>query len=124
MTRFGVAIPNCFEGLILPLPFGNHEQMLELARLSEGLGFHSAWVNDHVTTQRYVRSSFSTPPNYYEPLITLSFMGAETSRIKLGTGVIILPLRHPITLAKQATALDVYSGGRLILGVGLGAYPE
>jgi len=120
----GVAIPNCCEGLVFPAPFANHFDLMEMSREAEILGYESLWVNDHVTTQNYVRSAFKSPPNYYEPLITLTFMSSITTNPKLATGLLVLPLREPVILAKQISLLDLYSKGRLILAVGLGAYKE
>ena len=124
MVKFGLSLPNCGEGLIYPPPFADQADLMRLGREGEGLGFFSLWANDHVTTQDYVRRSFPNPPNYFEPLITLTFLAAQTHRAKLATGIIVLPLRDPIILGKQVAALDLLSGGRLILGVGLGAYRE
>lgn len=124
MVKFGLSLPNCGEGLIYPPPFANQTDLMRLGREGEDLGFHSLWVNDHVTTQDYVRRAFPNPPHYYEPLITLAFMAAQTHRSRLATGIVVLPLRDPIILGKQVAALDLLSEGRVILGVGLGAYRE
>src|SRR5579872_6118188 len=124
MIKFGVSLPNCCEGLIYPPPFADHNDIVNLGKESEELGYHSLWVNDHITTQNYVSKSFANPPNYYEPLITLSFIAAQTNKSKLSTGILVLPLRHPIILAKQVALLDLLSDGRIILGVGMGAYKE
>jgi len=124
MTKFGISLPNCCEGLIYPPPFANQDDIIKLGKEGEELGYDSLWVNDHITTQNYVSKSFAKPPNYYEPLITLSFLAAQTNRSKLSTGILVLPLRNPIILAKQVALLDLLSSGRVILGVGMGAYKE
>ena len=86
----------------------------ETARLTEELGFHSLWAGDHI--------SFKNP--VHECFVALSFFAGCTSTITLGTGVLLLPLRHPSLVAKQAASLDVLSGGRLVLGVGVGGEGE
>jgi probable F420-dependent oxidoreductase len=123
-VRFGVALPNCTEGLCYPTGFTSPEVITRMAQTAERLGFDSVWCNDHFTTQHYVRERWPEPPNYYEPLITLTAVAAATSRIRLGTCVIVVPLREPVLLAKQVATLDVFSHGRLIFGVGVGAYRE
>lgn len=122
--RFSVGIPTCKEGLNFPAPFAAPRQVIAIIQKAEELGFHSVWGNDHITAPKYVRESFSEPPNFYEPLITLSFAAAVTGRIGLAPSVIVLPMREPVYLAKQVATLDVFSGGRFILGVGVGAYRE
>lgn len=88
--------------------------VLRLAKAYESAGFDSIWVGDHV--------SFYIP--ILESLTLLSFVAGVTERIRLGTSVYLLPLRHPTTTAKVASTLDVLSGGRLTLGVGVGGeYP-
>lgn len=88
--------------------------VLAIARRIEAAGFDSIWVGDHV--------SFYVP--ILESLTLLSFVAAATERVRLGTSVYLLPLRHPTTTAKVSATLDVLSGGRLVLGVGVGGeYP-
>ncbi|HYB43030.1 MAG TPA: TIGR03619 family F420-dependent LLM class oxidoreductase, partial [Candidatus Methylomirabilis sp.] len=82
------------------------------------------WGNDHMTTQRYVQREFPDPPSFYEPLITFSYVAARTSRLRLCTGILVLPMRHMVVAAKQVATLDQFSGGRVTLGVGTGAYRE
>lgn len=123
-VKFGVALPNCTEGLCYPTGFTNPEIVVRMARSAEELGFDSVWCNDHFTTQLYVRERWPDPPNYYEPLITLTAVASATRTVRVGTCVIVVPLREPVLLAKQAATLDVFSHGRFIFGVGVGAYRE
>src|SRR5438477_294652 len=76
------------------------------------------------STQRYVQREWPEPPNFYEPLITFTYVAARTERLRLATGIIVLPMRTMPVLAKQVATLDQLSGGRVILGVGTGAYRE
>ena len=122
--RFGVHIPTCIEGMMYPVPFARPEDVLPTARLCERLGYDSVWGNDHMTTQRYVQREFAEPPNFYEPLITFAYCAAQTTRLRFATGILVLPMRHMAVAAKQVATLDQLSGGRLILGVGTGAYRE
>lgn len=122
--RFSVAIPTCVEGLVYPVPFITPARLLRVATAAEDLGYHSVWGNDHLSTQDYVKKEWTDPPNYYEPLIALAFVAGVTSRVKLGTSIIALPMREPALLAKQVATLDQFSGGRVLLGVGVGAYRE
>jgi probable F420-dependent oxidoreductase len=105
------------------------------ARLAEDLGFDSLWAIDHVV----IPSGYQTTYPYDEsgkmaggheefdladPLIWLAYAAARTQRITLGTGVLVLPQRNPLVLAKQIASLDVLSGGRVQLGVGVGWLEE
>ncbi|MEU5692137.1 TIGR03619 family F420-dependent LLM class oxidoreductase [Actinosynnema sp. NPDC020468] len=90
------------------------DDVLRLARLSEELGYRSWWTSDHV-----VQPAGSVDP-MLDSLVHLAFVAAATTTLELATGVLILPQRDPRVLAKQAASLDVLSGGRLRLGVGVG----
>jgi probable F420-dependent oxidoreductase len=123
--RFSVGLPTCMEGMMYPIPFVSPNQLVELATHAEALGYHSVWGNDHMTTQRYVRTEFAAPPNFWELLITLSFIAARTRTLRVATGVLIPAMRRDIVVtAKQLATLDQFSGGRLIVGMGIGAYRE
>lgn len=122
--KFSVNLPTCMEGLVLPVPFARPEDFVRLGQACERWGYDSAWGNDHITTQRYVRGRHKDPPNFYECFMTLATVGAHTTHLRLGTSLIVLPMRDPVLLAKQAATLDQVTGGRFILGVGLGAYRE
>jgi probable F420-dependent oxidoreductase len=113
------------EGMMYPVPFISPEQLIEVAQLAEALGYHSVWGNDHMTTQRYVRAEFATPPNFWEVLTTLAFVAAHTRTLRVATGVLVPAMRRDIVVvAKQLATLDHFSGGRLIVGLGVGAYRE
>ena len=123
--KFSVALPNAYEGLGYPIGFTRDESTFaRLAGIAESLGFDALWANDHLSTPRFLRGAADGPPRFFEPLLTLAHIAATTTRIRLGTAVLALPLRDPVALAKQIATLDVLSGGRVTLGVGLGAYPE
>ncbi len=118
-------LPTGMEGLTYPIPFSEPEAVIRIAQHAERLGYHSVWGNDHMTTQHYVRAEFPVPPRFWEPLITYSFVAAHTKTLRLGTGVLVLPMRHDIVvLAKQLATLDHFSGGRVEFGAGVGAYRE
>ncbi len=122
--RFGVHIPTCIEGMMYPVPFAQAGDILPMALAAEALGYDSVWGNDHMTTQRYVQHEFADPPSYYEPLVTFTWVAARTTRLKVCTCILVLPMRHVVVAAKQVATLDQLSGGRVILGVGAGAYRE
>ncbi len=104
-----------------------------IAREAENLGFESFFVAEHLclpTTYAtyYPRSKDGKVPEFYarliDPFIALAIAARATSRIKLGTVICLLPERNIIETAKVTASIDLYSGGRLILGVGAGWFPE
>lgn len=115
-------------------PLATREGVGRFAREAEAAGFDSLWVSDHVVIPRrmsvpYPQSPdgrFPVPPEapFLEAIATLLFVAGCTERIALGTSVCIVPWRNPVLLAKQLATLDVLSGGRLIVGVGAGWFPE
>lgn len=100
----------------------------------EDMGFASLWLPDHVVVFESYAPNYSYSPDglppygprqgWFDPLFGLAAMAATTSRVRLGTNVLILPQRNPVLLAKEVAALDHLSGGRITLGVGLGWSPE
>jgi probable F420-dependent oxidoreductase len=122
--KFSVQLPTCTEGLVNPVPFVTPEDFVSLAQEAERLGYDGLWGNDHITPAPYVKEKFPDPPNFYEVFITLATVAAHTQTIRLGTSVLAIPLRDPVLIAKQASTLDQFSGGRLTLGIGIGAYRE
>jgi probable F420-dependent oxidoreductase len=122
--HFTVSIPTCREGLSIPLPFADIDDIVRISQEAERLGYHSVWANDHITAPRYVREAYSDPPRFFEPMIVLSYVAAHTRSIKLATAVLVLPMREPVFFAKQVATLDQASNGRVLLGIGVGAYRE
>jgi len=106
-------------GLCLPIRLSlTARDNIEIAKSAEILGFDSVWASDHVVMPEKHLGSFSEV--FYDPFMLLSYIAAETSTIKLGTSVIILPYRNPVVVAKMIATLDQLSEGRVIFGVGPG----
>jgi probable F420-dependent oxidoreductase len=122
--KFGAALPTCTAGMIYPVPFASVQDVVRVAIEAEQLGYYEVAGNDHFNTQRYVRETFHEPPDFFDPLITYAYCAAKTSVLRFTTGIIVLPMRHPIVLAKQLATLDRFSDGRVIVGTGIGAYRE
>jgi probable F420-dependent oxidoreductase len=122
--RFGVEIPTCTAGMMHPVPFATATDVVDTAVEAEQLGYHDAGGNDHLSTMRFVREAWPAPPDYFEPLVTLAHVAARTSVLRLTTGIMVLPMREPVLLAKQLATLDQLSGGRLTLGVAVGGYRD
>nr|WP_134007936.1 LLM class F420-dependent oxidoreductase [Streptomyces sp. 846.5] len=93
-----------------------------LARRAEELGYRSWWVGEHVVlpSPRVADSPMAPTDPILDPLVHLAYVAALTERMDLGTGILILPQRNPVVLAKQVASLDVLSGGRVLLGVAPG----
>jgi probable F420-dependent oxidoreductase len=123
--RIGVTVPNVHETLAEPTTIE------AVGRRADELGFDSIWCNDHLALPS-ARDGAGGQPAYaaaygeqrgqriYEPLIVLAYLAAVTRRVLLGTSVYLVALRSPLLAAKQAVSLDRLSGGRLVLGVGVG----
>ena len=88
------------------------------AQTVEGLGFDLLMVSDHVAITPDVAEQYPAP--FYEPFTTLAWLAGITGTIRLGTTVLIVPYRHPLLTARMAANLNQLSGGRLVLGVGVG----
>lgn len=114
-------------GIVLP-HFGSFARQEAASRLpaaaeaAESLGYSTIWVVDHVVLPAKVDGAYPFNPldPFLEPITVLGALALRTTRIKLGTAVLVLPYRHPIYTAKALATVDVLSGGRLVVGVGAG----
>ncbi len=115
-------------------PFAEPEPAIEFARAAEAAGFESVWTVEHVVVPAGYESTYPYDPSgrmpgpedssIPDPLMWLAFLASATSTLRLGTGVLILPQRNPVVLAKELATLDHLSGGRLLLGIGSGWLEE
>jgi probable F420-dependent oxidoreductase len=125
--KFGLAFSNI-------KPFAGPEEAVRLARAAERAGFESVWAVDHVVVPAGYRSQYPYDPSgripsgedtlFPDPLIWLAYLSHATSTLLLGTAILILPQRNPVVLAKELATLDYLSGGRMVLGVGVGWLEE
>ena len=113
--KYGVCIPHYGR----PIDAGG---LTEMAVKAEEMGFDSVWVTDHIIVPHVIPEMEDLVYRYdmLEPLTLLAHLGAVTSRVSLGTSVVILPYRNPVILAKMIATADVLSRGRIILGAGVG----
>lgn len=109
--QIGVNVPNFAPGT-------DPDVLRQWAQTVEGLGFDLLMVSDHIAVTPDVAKQYPAP--FYEPFTTLSWLAGVTSRVRLGTTVLIVPYRHPLLTARMAANLNRLSGGRLVLGVGVG----
>lgn len=115
--KFGVFLPS----FLLKTRDPSHPDRLRaFAQRAEELGFDSLWITDHIITARRFYAV-----SWLDSLMTLGHVAAITSEVRLGTSILILPVRQPTVLAKEIATLHYLSGGRFICGIGTGWYePE
>src|SRR5499433_3591258 len=115
-------------GVSVPLP-AYKVDVAVMARAAEALGFESLWCAEHPimpvkTTSRFPGSADGVIPETYshfvDPFVPLARASGATTRIKLGTGIVLVPERNPLLLAKEVSTLDHFSGGRFLFGIGAG----
>ncbi|MFE3452557.1 LLM class flavin-dependent oxidoreductase [Nonomuraea sp. NPDC059194] len=109
--QLGVNVPNFGPGT-------DPATLRQWAQTVEGLGFDLLMVSDHVVITPDVAEQY--PPPFYEPFTTLAWLAGITSRVRLGTTVLVVPYRHPLLIARMAANLHQLSGRRLVLGVAAG----
>lgn len=108
--RLGIHLPHAGEQATPAL-------IRRFAIRAEELGIDDVWVSEHIIVPR---DQFPRSPLFYDPVLSLTWAAAVTTRVRLGTSVLVLPMRHPLPLAKELATLHNFSDGRLILGVGVG----
>ena len=124
-VTFGIRVPNSG-------PLASPESILEVAREAEALGYDSIWVHDHLTwTEEIHRTHISSgsddsttgnnSPDFYEAMTTLAYLAGLVRSIRLGIACLVVPCRNPLLAAKQIASLDVFSKGRLDIGLGIGS---
>jgi probable F420-dependent oxidoreductase len=103
----------------------NPDTIERVATTAEGVGFESIWTGEHVVLIDPQEAPSPVPPHapFVDTVATLAFLAAKTERIKLGSGIILLPQRDPVVLAKELAGIDVLSKGRLLFGMGVGYVP-
>jgi probable F420-dependent oxidoreductase len=94
------------------------ESIRRVAEQAEDLGFADVWVSEHIIVPK--DAAYPPSANFWDPVLTLTWAAAYTKRVRLGTSVLVLPMRHPLPLAKELATLQNLSQGRLILGAGVG----
>src|SRR5437868_12878020 len=94
------------------------ESIRRAAVQAEELGFADVWTSEHIILPN--GAPYPPSPSFYDPVLALTWAAAYTSRVRLGTSVLVLPMRHPLPLAKELATLQNLSGGRFILGAGVG----
>ena len=111
MTVLGVNVRNFG-------PLASPENLLGWARFAEENGFGIAMISDHIAPTPDVDEIYPTP--FYDPFATIAWLAGATTTLLLGTSVTVLPYRHPLLTARMAANIDRFSGGRFVLGVGVG----
>jgi probable F420-dependent oxidoreductase len=109
--RFGLALPHFRPG-------ASREGIDAAAEACEQLGWDSVWTTDHVLPDRSPRAADYSV--LYEALSTLAYLAGRTSRVRLGTSVIVVPMRNAVLIARESATIDALSSGRMTLGVGVG----
>jgi probable F420-dependent oxidoreductase len=110
------------------------ERIIANVRKAEEVGMESAWIGEHLILPTSYTSKYPYTPDgrfpapldvpFHDPMLALSFAAAVTSKIRLATGIFVVPLRKPVETAKAVASLDVLSNGRVIFGVGIGWFAE
>mgnify|MGYP001828142144 CR=1 FL=1 len=104
----------------------NPDSMERVVVAAEQLGYESVWTGEHIVLMDPHEAPSPVPPesNFVDTIASLAFAAAKTTTIKVGSGIILLPQRNPVVLAKELAGVDVLSKGRLLFGLGVGYVPR
>ncbi|HEY3217907.1 MAG TPA: LLM class flavin-dependent oxidoreductase [Candidatus Limnocylindria bacterium] len=122
--RFSTGLPNCREGRQNPMGSVDVGAITRAAEVADELGYYALWPNEFFVSRPDVSARYDSPPNLFDTIVTMAYALAVTKRIRVMPSTIVLPLHEPILLARQMATLDVFSGGRVTLGIGLGGDKE
>ena len=111
---YGLALPNLLAG-------ASAEGIEAAAEVAERLGYTTVWTTDHVLVPHSAEAEYG---RIFDAILTLAHVAGRTTKVKLGTSVVVVPQRQAVVLAKELATLDVLSRGRVIAGVGIGWSPE
>ena len=115
LMRFGVCLPQYGREV-------RFDDLRAVASDAEAMGFDSVWASDHIVTPEHMHRNIG--PVFLDVFTVLSHVSALTTRVRLGTTVLVTPYRNPLVAAKTIATLDLLSAGRVILGVGAGGAPD
>jgi probable F420-dependent oxidoreductase len=119
-VKISTGLPNCREGRQNAIGSVDLDGIVRVTKLAEELGYYSLWPNEFFTTRPDVADRYPNPPTLFDTVVTMTYAAAVTSRIRFTPSTIVLPLHEPLLLGRQLATLDVFSGGRITLGIGLG----
>ena len=123
--KFSYFMPSIFEGRFAKIGTVTWETMLERAQAVEALGYDGIWVGEFFETPKDIATGFpGTPPSIYAPITLMTALVMSTQRVRITSGVLVLPFHDPLVLGREMATLDHISGGRIRVGIGLGGEVE
>lgn len=122
--KFSTGLPNCREGRQNLMGSVNRASIVRASVVADMLGYYSLWPNEFFVSRPDVSARYNRPPNLFDAVVTMSYALASTRTIRVTPSVFVLPLHDPLVLARQMATLDVFSGGRVTVGIGLGGDKE
>lgn len=124
MLKFSTGLPNCREGRQNPIGTVTVDTIRRIAQVAEECGYYSLWPNEFIVTEPRVAARYQDAPTLFDPIVTMSYAAALTQRIRFTPSTIVLPYHDPLLLSREIATLDVFTGGRVTLGIGLGGEAE
>lgn len=119
-VKFSTGLPNCREGRLNPVGSVSAQWMRAVATAADELGYYSLWLNEFPETEPSLRNKYATPPSYFDAVVTMADVARGTSSVRFLPSTIVLPQHNPLILCRQLATLDLFTNGRITLGIGLG----